>query len=163
MGIAMNANNHVPPVMHIPPPLWFAAAFFAGWGLQLLVPLTVHSPTIVLASRAMGFGLLVCGGLIALSCFVMFLLARTTVIPFGRASSLVTRGPYRFTRNPMYLSLVLSYLGGVGLLVLPWALVFLPVPLAILNWVVIPFEERRLREAFDGEYAAYCEKVHRWI
>jgi len=159
----MNAGDRVPFVMHIPPPLWFAAAFFAGWGLQLLLPLTIHSSTIVLASRAMGFGLLVCGGLIALSCFVMFLLARTTVIPFGRASSLVTRGPYRFTRNPMYLSLVLAYLGGAGLLVLPWPLVLLPVPLAVINWIVIPFEEKRLRETFGGAYDAYRAKVHRWL
>lgn len=159
----MSAKDRVPPVMHIPPPLWFAAAFFAGWGLQLLLPLTIHSPTIVLTSHAMGFGLLVCAGLIALSCFAMFMFARTTVIPFGRASSLVTGGPYRFSRNPMYLSLALGYLGGVGLLVLPWGLILLPVPLALVNWIVIPFEEKRLREAFGGAYDAYRARVHRWI
>lgn len=159
----MNESDRVPPIMHVPPPFWFAAAFFAGWGLQFLVPLTIKSPTIALTSHALGFGLLVCGGLIALSCFAMFLIARTTVIPFGRASSLVTRGPYRFTRNPMYLSLVLAYLGGAGLLVLAWPLFLLPVPLAIINWIVIPFEEKRLREAFGTAYDAYREKVHRWL
>lgn len=149
--------------MHVPPPLMFAAAFFAGWGLQYLVPLTIHSYTVAVASRAVGFGLLVCGGLMALSCFGMFLLARTTIIPFGSASVLITRGPYRFSRNPMYVSLVLLYLGGVGLLAQPWPLLFLPVPLAFLGRIVIPFEEKRLRDAFGSAYDAYCAKVGRWI
>lgn len=159
----MSASGRVPPVMHIPPPVWFAAAFFAGWGLQFLVPLTTHSQTVAGISRAVRIGLLVCGGMLALSCFVMFLLARTTVIPFGRASSLVTHGPYRITRNPMYWSLVLAYLGGAGLLVSPWPLILLTVPLLILNRVVIPFEERRLREAFGREYEAYCARTRRWL
>ena len=149
--------------MHVPPPAWFAAAFFAGWGVQFLVPLTIHSPTVARISHAIGFGLLVCGGLLALSCLGIFLLARTTFIPFGRASTLITRGPYRATRNPMYVSLVLAYLGGAGLLVQFWPLLFLPVPLAILNWIVIPFEEARLREAFGSAYEEYCAKVRRWI
>jgi len=149
--------------MHIPPPFWFAAAFFAGWSLQFLVPLTTHSPTIAAISRFIGVGLLVCGVLLALSCFIMFQLARTTVIPHGRASSLVTRGPYRFTRNPMYVSLVLAYLGGVGLVVSLWPLILLIVPLVIVNRIVIPFEESRLRKAFGSEYETYCAKVRRWI
>jgi len=149
--------------MHIPPPFWFAAAFFAGWGAQFLVPLTAHSPTLAGISRSVGVGLLVCGVVLALSCFVMFQLARTTVIPFGRVSSLVTRGPYRFTRNPMYVSLVLAYLGGAGLLVSLWPLILLVVPLAVVNWIVIPFEEKRLREAFGNVYEAYCARTRRWI
>lgn len=159
----MSVRVRVPLVMHIPPPLWFGAAFFGGWGLQFLVPLTVRSPAIIMASRAIGFGLLVCAGLIALSCFGLFLSARTTVIPFGTASKLVTGGPYRFSRNPMYLSLALGYLGGVGFLVQPWPLILLPVPLAAVNWIVIPFEEKRLREAFGSAYETYCETVRRWI
>ena len=149
--------------MHIPPPLWFVAAFFGGLGLQRLVPLTIHSQAIAGASRTIGFGLLVCGALLALSCFGMFLFARTTIIPVGKASKLVTRGPYRFTRNPMYMSLLASYLGVTGWLVEPWPLLLLPVPLAILNWIVIPFEEARLRTAFGNAYEAYCAKVRRWI
>lgn len=159
----MRAGGRVPPVMHIPPPLWFAVAFFAGWGLQFLVPFTIHSPAMTGLSNAIGLGLLACGGVLAVSCLGMFLLARTTFIPFGTASSLVTRGPYRFTRNPMYLSLVVAYLGGVGLLGQPWPLLFLPLPLAIVNWLVIPFEEARLSEAFGIAYEAYCARVPRWI
>lgn len=159
----MSASDRVPFVMHIPPPAWFAVAFFAGWGLQFLAPLTIDSPAIVGASRAVGFGLLALGALLALSCLGMFLIARTTFIPFGKASKLISRGPYRFSRNPMYLSLILAYLGGVGLLVQPWPLLFLPVVVAIVNWVVIPFEEARLLVAFGIVYEAYCTKVRRWL
>lgn len=159
----MKASNRVPLVMHIPPPLWFALAFLAGWGLQYLVPLRIQSLKIVTASHAIGFGLLVCSALLALSSLGLFLLARTTFIPFARSSSLVTRGPYRLSRNPMYVSLVLAYLGFAGSFVQPWALILLPIPLAVLNWVVIPFEEARLRETFGSAYEGYCEKVHRWI
>lgn len=159
----MKASDRVPPVMHIPPPLWFAAAFLAGWGLQYLVPITIRSTEIVRASHAIGFGLLVCGGLLALFCLGLFAVARTTFIPFSRSSSLVTRGPYRVSRNPMYLSLVLAYLGFVGSFVQPWSLLLLPIPLMIVNWIVIPFEEARLREAFGSAYEDYCAKVRRWI
>ena len=159
----MSANGRVPAVMHIPPPLWFVAAFFAGLGLQRLVPLTIHSPAIAGVSRTIGFGLVACGVLLALSCFGLFLLARTTIIPTSKASKLVTRGPYRFTRNPMYLSLFASYLGVSGWFVQPWPLLLLPVPLAILNWLVIPFEEARLRKAFGSAYEQYCTKVRRWL
>ncbi len=159
----MSAGERVPPIMHVPPPAWFAAAFFAGWGMQLVVPLTVRAPGVAGVIHAIGFALLVCGALLALSCLGMFMLARTTFIPFGRASTLITRGPYRLSRNPMYVSLVLAYLGGTGLLVQPWPLVFLPVPIVILNRIVIPFEEARLLAAFGIAYEAYCAKVRRWL
>lgn len=159
----MSAGDRVPPIMHIPPPAWFALAFFAGWGLQFLVPFAIHSQPVAGIIHDIGFGLLVLGGLLALSCLGIFVLARTTFIPFGRASSLITRGPYGFTRNPMYVSLVLAYLGGVGLLAQPWPLLFLPVPLVVLNRIVIPFEEARLRETFGIAYEAYCAKTRRWI
>jgi protein-S-isoprenylcysteine O-methyltransferase Ste14 len=149
--------------MHIPPPLWFAVTFLAGWGLQSLAPITIHSPTIVGIGHAIGFALLVSGALLALSCLGLFFLARTTFIPHAKSSSLVTRGPYRFSRNPMYLSLILVYLGFVGSFVQPWSLILLPIPLAIVNWIVIPFEEAQLRKAFGSVYEEYCAKVRRWI
>ena len=159
----MSAGERVPPIMHVPPPLWFALAFLAGWGVQFLVPVTIHAPTVAGVIHGIGFALLVCGGVLALSCLGIFVLARTTFIPFGRASTLITRGPYRFSRNPMYVSLVLAYLGGTGLLVQPWPLLFLPLAIVILNRIVIPFEEARLLAAFGIAYEAYCAKVRRWI
>jgi protein-S-isoprenylcysteine O-methyltransferase Ste14 len=159
----MKAAIRVPHVMRIPPPLLFVATFFAGLGLQRLAPLTVHSSSVERAGHLIGLGLVICGALLALACLGMFLAARTTLKPFGAASRLITRGPYRFTRNPMYLSLTLVYLGLVGMLVQPWPLLLLPLPVAILNMIVIPFEEARLREVFGGVFQEYCANVRRWL
>jgi len=101
--------------------------------------------------------------LLALCCFALFALRRTTILPDGRPSALVLRGPYRFTRNPMYVSLVLSYVGLAGYLVVPWALVLLPLPLLALQRVLIPFEEARLRREFGSAYEHYCARVRRWL
>ena len=159
----MKTATRVSPLMRIPPPLLFVATFFAGVGLQRLAPLTVHSANTVEASHMVGIGLLCCGALLALSCVGIFLAARTTIIPFGTASNLVTRGPYRFTRNPMYVSLVLVYVGVAGLLVQVWPLLLLPLPVTIVNMIVIPFEETRLREVFGGTFEQYCASVRRWL
>jgi len=75
----------------------------------------------------------------------------------------VTWGPYRFTRNPMYVGLVLAYLGEAGLLKQVWPVVLLPFTIAYLNWTVIPVEEAKLEEAFPYEYKQYRLQVRRWF
>lgn len=155
--------THTPPLMHVPPPVLFAVAFGVGLGLQHLVPLDIEASGIAATSRAIGVALLACGVLLGLSCVTMFALARTTVIPHGTASTLMTRGPYRFTRNPMYVGLILVYLGAAGVLVEVWPLVLLPIPVAFVNGIVIPFEEARLRDRFGHAYDAYRASVRRWV
>jgi protein-S-isoprenylcysteine O-methyltransferase Ste14 len=162
-GTEMHSANRTPPLMRIPPPLLFVATFLVGLGLQRLVPLTVHGTQLIRTSRLIGIGLLACAVLIALSCVGLFLTAGTTLIPHGKASRLISAGPYRFTRNPMYLSLTLGYLGAAAVLAQIWPLLLLLLPLAIMNTVVIPFEEARLREGFGVTFGDYCKRVRRWI
>jgi protein-S-isoprenylcysteine O-methyltransferase Ste14 len=159
----MTDNIRVPLAIRVPPPLLFAATFVMGMGLQHLAPINIGSDLLVRVGHLIGFGLLGCGVLLALACVGLFLTARTTLIPFGTASNLVTRGPYRFTRNPMYLSLLLVYLGVVGLLGQPWPLFLLPLPVALVNTIVIPFEEARLRHIFGDAFGDYCANVRRWL
>lgn len=149
--------------MRIPPPFMFALTFLAGVGLEHLVPLARYVTAIAAIARIAGAGLLVAGLLLSLSAAGMFLWKRTTLVPFGAAAHLFTGGQYRFTRNPMYLGLVLVYLGVAGLLTEPWPVVLLPLPVAVLNALVIPFEEARLREIFGASFVDYCAKVRRWI
>ena len=99
------------PLMNIPVPWMFVLTFLAGVGLQYLVPFTIDSATALLISRTVGTGLVVAGVLLAFSSLGLFRAARTTTIPFERPSTLVNRGPYRFTRNPMYVGLTLTYAG----------------------------------------------------
>jgi len=104
-----------------------------------------------------------CAVLLALSSLSMFLAARTTVVPSSVASKLVTWGPYQFTRNPMYVSLVLAYFGAMAIFSQLLALFFLPLPIILVHKIVIPFEETRMREAFGGAYDKYCSRVRRWL
>ena len=103
------------------------------------------------------------GAVIAAWALLIFRKARTTTVPGRTSSKLVTWGPYRFSRNPMYVALTLAYLGEAGLLKQAWPIVLLPLVLAYLNWIVIPVEEARLTEVFGGGYEQYRASVRRWI
>jgi protein-S-isoprenylcysteine O-methyltransferase Ste14 len=78
-------------------------------------------------------------------------------------SAIVHDGPYARTRNPMFLGLVLIYLGLVVAVNTAWALVGLPVLILWLHFGVIRREERYLEDRFGGEYTSYRRRVPRWI
>ncbi|HEY7395143.1 MAG TPA: isoprenylcysteine carboxylmethyltransferase family protein [Gemmatimonadaceae bacterium] len=79
------------------------------------------------------------------------------------ATAIVNAGPYRFSRNPIYLAFVVFQLG-LALLVNSLSLVVTLLPaLGLIAFVVIPREERYLMERFPVEYAAYRESVRRWL
>jgi len=163
LEVYMNTSTRIHPLLRVPPPLLFVLAFLAGVGLQHLLPLAPATTGLISAVQFIGKGLAIAGIALALCCLVMFLLSRTTLIPFGSAAQLVTHGPYRFTRNPMYLSLVLVYLGVAATLVQAWSLLLLPVPITVMHHIVIPYEEQRLRDLFGDAFDSYCASVRRWI
>jgi protein-S-isoprenylcysteine O-methyltransferase Ste14 len=115
--------------------------------------------------RAVAIGLAVVGTVIALAGVVSFRRARTTVDPRypQRVSALVTSGIYRFTRNPMYLGMLVTLAGWAVELghVLPF--LFLPLFVAVLNRLQIQPEERVLVARFGPEFAEYSARVRRWI
>ena len=88
----------------------------------------------------------------------------TEVNPTSRTNrKLVTYGPYRFSRNPMYLGLVTVTLG-IAVWVGAWPMLIAPIAVfAILNWVHIPFEEAKMRAQFGATYEQYVERVRRWV
>jgi len=94
---------------------------------------------------------------------VLFRKAKTTTVPGRSSAQLVTSGPYRFTRNPMYVGLTLAYLGEAGLLRQIWPAILLPLTIAYVNWTVIPVEEAKLEEVFPSAYQQYRSRVRRWI
>jgi protein-S-isoprenylcysteine O-methyltransferase Ste14 len=151
------------PLMNIPVPWLFLLTFFAGVGLQHLLPFTIHSARVLLLSYVAGAALTVGGVLLAVSSLGLFRAARTTTIPFETASKLVTWGPYRFSRNPMYVSLTLTYLGVAGIQAQIWPLLLLPWTVAYLHRTVIPFEEARLQDVFGDAYERYSQRVRRWL
>jgi protein-S-isoprenylcysteine O-methyltransferase Ste14 len=92
-----------------------------------------------------------------------FMRSRTSFNPARPATALVTGGPYRFTRNPMYLGMAGAYAGLAVATGVLWALAFLPVVVLTIDRLVIRREERHLAVAFGEEYERYRSRVRRWV
>jgi protein-S-isoprenylcysteine O-methyltransferase Ste14 len=110
-----------------------------------------------------GVAIALAGIALGLSSMRLFRSARTTIVPFQESSALLTAGPYRFTRNPIYLSMLLLLLGAcvfagsLGPFVVP------PVFVVATERFTILGEEAMLARTFGAEYASYCARVRRWI
>ncbi|HVT28647.1 MAG TPA: isoprenylcysteine carboxylmethyltransferase family protein [Lacipirellulaceae bacterium] len=151
------------PLMHVPVPWIFVLVFLGGVVVQHFVPIRIHSTHARHLIFALGTVITVAGTLLAACGLWIFLSAGTTTVPYKTASKLVTCGPYRFTRNPMYVGLILVYLGLAGIQVQIWSVLLLPLVIAYLHRIVIPVEESRLRDAFGESYQQYCARVRRWF
>lgn len=150
------------PSVHYPPPLLFVLGIAAGWLLDRAWPLPLTQPAARWLALA-GWLLVVLGTGFAAWALGTFLRARTTFIPNRPASTLVTHGPYRLSRNPMYLGLSLLYVGAALLVNTVWILLLLPVLIAILHVTVIRPEEHYLEIAFGHVYDQYRRRVRRWL
>ena len=148
-------------LMRIPVPWVFVLTYLLGVLLETARPLPF--PFDPSRSVAVGGGLFIAGAVIAGWALVLFRRSRTTTIPGRASTALVTRGPYRFSRNPMYVGLTLAYLGEAGLLKQIWPVALLPLTIAYLSWTVIPVEEARLTAVFAEEYHRYRARVRRWV
>src|SRR5690242_14650610 len=140
-------KNPIRLLMHVPVPWVFILTYLLGAALESVRPTTI-SPRMALVCTGTGGILFVAGGVIAGWGLLIFHKAGTTTVPGQLSAKLVTWGPYRFTRNPMYVGLVLAYLGEAGLLKQIWPVIVLPLTIAYVNWTVIPVEEARLKEVF---------------
>ena len=101
-------------------------------------------------------------GLAAWGWFI-FRHVRTTRVPGEASTTLVTSGPYRLMRNPMYVGLSVAYVGEAAILHQIVPVVLLPLTIAYLSRVVIPIEEERLLAVFGAEYKQYQNNVRRWL
>ncbi len=147
----------------IKPPIMFAGAIGLGCLLSWLVPL---GPDLFSANgRALGVG----GGLmlVALGLFVLsvrrFWQADTSLVPGEPSTVLIDVGPYRFTRNPIYISFVVFYFGLAIVLTSAWMLVLLIPMLIVLERGVVEREEAYLQAKFGDAYRKYQARVPRWL
>ncbi len=148
---------------HLPPPILFLVVYVAGEVLDRLAPLPFPRTVSQQTGAIIGVLLLLAGIVLVAASVATFKAAKTTVVPYSRATVLVTHGPYRFTRNPMYVGVSLLYLGIAALRLALWPVLLLPIALILLNYMVIPQEESLLRDAFGAEYQRYCARVRRWL
>ncbi|MGH7033377.1 MAG: methyltransferase family protein [Stellaceae bacterium] len=148
------------PKIRIVPPLVYLAGLIAGLIVTAWLPTRVLADSIV---WPVGGVLLLCGIALAASAISRFSGAGTTIRPDRAASQLVIAGPYRLSRNPMYVSLAAIYLGiAIGGQSL-WALLLLPVVLSIIHRRVIEREEAFLERRFGAAYRDYKTRVRRWL
>ena len=105
------------------------------------------------------------GSFFGLAGIVSFYLAKTTVNPEKpeKASTLVTSGIYKVTRNPMYVGLVCFLIAWAAWLGSLYSLVFIVVFVLYMNRFQITPEERALTKLFGQDYQDYCQKVRRWL
>lgn len=148
-------------MLKAPPPIWALIFLAAAFGASRLYDFK----TIVdLRIMPLGIALLVLGVGLAVWAAGLFRREGTEIMPTSPANKkLVIKGPFRFTRNPMYLGLTTATL---GIAVWNGLLPYFAVPVLVFlttNFVHIPFEEAKMRRQFGAEYDEYCRRVRRWI
>src|SRR6476659_8685326 len=88
---------------------------------------------------------------------------RTAVLPGGATRVVLDRGPFGLSRNPLYVGLIVLDVGLALLWPSGWALIGVPIGVALLSWGAIVPEERYLRATFGTEYDDYRRRVRRWL
>ncbi len=141
------------------PPIVFLLAIVLGIALNRAWPFSFRPPIL------WGLGPLFtgCAVLVFLLSFREFRAAGTSVRGSERSTVIVRTGPYRFSRNPIYLAFILLVLGLSVWLNNLWLLVTLVPAVGLIAIVVIPREERFLERNFHEQYASYKATVRRWL
>jgi protein-S-isoprenylcysteine O-methyltransferase Ste14 len=149
--------------VRIPPPTLFLSSLVLGFLLEWLWPLGWFEGLAALARFGLGGLLAIAGVALMASAMGLFKKAGTAIPPWEPTTALVTTGVYRFSRNPIYLSVVLIYVGLALLFASGWALLLLAPTLIILQVAVIRREEAYLERRFGDAYRQYRTRVRRWI
>ncbi len=158
----MNVEKHFvdSPHVNVPPPVIFATGFITAYILERVFPLLLF---IGYPFKLVGWFFGIVSMLIAISGVIVMLRARTNIHPHRAANHLVSGGPFRFSRNPLYLSQVLLTIAAALYLDICWAFLTLaPVVIIIQNYV-IRREENHLEAKFGAEYLQYKRRTRRWI
>ena len=155
-----NLPDHAGVAFH--PPLMLGILLAVGFGLRALVPMPIP--------MLPGDIALIGGPTIVVVALVLAIWAARTIRAGGASiptneptDAIVSAGPYKFSRNPIYLAMVVLLVGvGVWANSL-WLIGMAVVDAILLSWGVISREEAYLRRKFGAEYSAYTERVRRWL
>ena len=118
----------------------------------------LHAPFILVGILVIGAGLL-----LAFQSRALFLRNRTTLSPYESPKVLITSGPFRISRNPIYLAMAAILTGGAVLMGTLVPFVCTALFIVIIELLFIPEEEQRLEEIFGEEYREYKKHVRRWM
>lgn len=148
------------PGIKVPPPVIYVFALLAGLGLNKLWPISLVPS---FWAYTAGIPLIIASILIMPPVLARFRRAGTTFDVRKAASVLITDGPYRFSRNPSYVSLTILYVGLGVALNNAWILLLAIPVLFVMDMWVIPREEKHLEERFGKHYLQYRSAVRRWL
>src|SRR3954454_20600929 len=153
-----NSSNHAG--VWIPPPLLYVLPLLLARLLQTVIPLPFLPAGIGAGAAVLCF---IVGIVLCIWSIGLFRRSKTSLVPVKPTATLVLRGPYKLSRNPMYLGLLCLYLAAAFWLNSVWALVLVPLVIGIVQRVVIEKEERYLEQQFGETYRQYKAHVRRWI
>lgn len=145
------------------PPLLYAGSFLAGVALDYLWPLDLLGVLPATPRYAVAAALFLIGAAFAFPAFFRFKAAGTNIPTNRSTTALVTTGPYRFSRNPIYIGLTLAYVSIAVATGAVWSLILLVPLLVVMRYGVIAREEAYLRRKFGPDYESYTASVRRWL
>jgi protein-S-isoprenylcysteine O-methyltransferase Ste14 len=152
------------PGLIMPPPLMLLIALLLAAGLDIVLPIAV------LPAPGLGNALGWLGAIIALAALAMeawavmtFRAAHTNPEPWKPTLTIVNTGPYRFTRNPMYIGMTALQLGLSLVFSLEWGVVLTPLLWLAYDRLVVAREEAYLTRKFGASYQALLEQTRRWL
>ncbi|HEX3624584.1 MAG TPA: isoprenylcysteine carboxylmethyltransferase family protein [Verrucomicrobiae bacterium] len=152
-------SKDCPDVISCPPMLYFGW-FGVGLALEWLVPLQSYAcESTHIAGGILGF----MGTALGLWGVHTFHRAGTYVRPNRPVTALVTNGPFRYSRNPLYVAMTVIYLGMTLSTGSWWPLAALLPALAMVHWRIILREEQFLENRFGESYRSYKTRVRRWV
>jgi protein-S-isoprenylcysteine O-methyltransferase Ste14 len=153
------------PGVRFPPPFLYLLGLGIAWLLETRVARIrlVGGTASAAPLETAGLAIMLAGFVLMLWGLLTFARVRTGILPIRSATQVVTHGPYRFSRNPMYTGMALAYLGGALSVNSGWSLLLLPFVMLGIYQLVIKREERYLSSAFPAEYGDYKKKVRRWL
>ena len=153
-----NHKDHASVKIH--PPILLLFHLFVVFALNRLLPLSSAFPRILVW---VGYTLVFIGLGLAFGAANGFMRAHTTLDPHGSVNNIVTSGPYRFTRNPIYLGFVCMLIGFPFIFKTHWGLILSPLFIMLMNTLVIQHEEAYLEKKFGDVYTSYKSRVRRWL
>ena len=152
------------PNLRIPPPILFVVPLLTGFLVQHFVRIRiVNDLDAERILRAVGWVEIAIALALCWWAITTFRRLQTPVIPHSRARTLAQEGPYKISRNPIYLGFAVLYVGIALAANALWPLVFLPEALVLAYLFAIKPEEEYLTREFGDSYRDYCSRVRRWI
>jgi protein-S-isoprenylcysteine O-methyltransferase Ste14 len=142
------------------PPMYLGLSILLMYGFHRFAPV---KQLIGWPARYAGLVPIVFGLWIGLTARIMFARIGTTIKPFQESSKLATDGPFRFSRNPIYLSMTMLLVGFALLLGSLTPFLVIPAFFLVIDKRFVPVEEAMLAQTFGAEFDAYRSRVRRWL